>query len=287
MSGGGQQSGTTTTNTIQNSDPWPGQQPYIKQALSGAQNLYENYTPGYYPNSTNAPMNEMQGNALGGIYARGIGGSAVDAGAQNLATDTLSGSFLGADNPYFAQMQQSMANKIIPQVMSQFEQSGRYGSGAAANALASALADKTGELAYRNYGDERARQMQTMALAPTVSGTDFTNLNAALGAGGQLQGQQQNAINADAARYNYYQGLPQQSLNNYANIALGNNLGSQTSASSSTPYYTNPTANALGVGSSLLGMGVGAASLFGGNPLGILPMLSGGASFFGNAPWDL
>jgi hypothetical protein len=285
MSGGGQQSGTTTTNTIQNSDPWPGQQPYIKQALSGAQNLYENYTPGYYPNSTNAPMNEMQGNALSGIYNRGIGGSAVDAGAQNLATDTLGGSFLGAENPYFAQMQQSVANKIIPQVMSQFEQSGRYGSGAAANALASALADKTGQMAYQNYGDERARQMQTMALAPTVSGTDYTNLNAALGAGGQLQGQQQNAINADQARYNYYQGLPQQSLDNYARVALGSNLGQQTTASSQTPYYTNPTANALGVGSSLLGMGVGAASLMGGNPLGLIGMLGGASNFVDPGSW--
>jgi hypothetical protein len=278
MSGGGSQpSGQTTT--VQKADPWPGQQPYLAQTFQGAQNLYENYSPGYYPNSTNAPMNEWQGNALTGVYNRGLGGSAVDAGAQNLATNTLGGAFLG-DNPYFAQVQQSMADKITPQVMSQFAEAGRYGSGAAPAALASALADKTGQMAYQNYGDERARQMATMALSPAVSGTDFTNLNAAMQAGGALQGQQQNAINADAARYAYYQGLPQQSLANYAGIVTPPVAGGVSQTSS--PYYQNQTANALGTATGLLGVGSGIASLATGNPLGLLGLFGGGAGFIDN-----
>lgn len=280
MSGGSQPSGQTVTT--QKADPWSGQQPYLKQTLSGAQNLYENYTPGYYPNSTNAPMNEYQGNALQGMYARGMGGSAVDAGAQNLATDTLGGDYLSAGNPYFSQMQQSIANKVIPQVMGQFESSGRYGSGAAANALSSTLADKTGQLAYQNYGDERARQMQTMGISPQISGTDFTNISAANQAGGALQAQQQQAINADKARYDYYQGLPQQSLSNYAGIVTPGMAGG--TSQTSQPYYTNPMANALGLGTGALGL-LGMAT---GNPIlggaGLLGGLFGGG---GTGGWNL
>ena len=267
MSGGSQPSGNTTT--VQKADPWTGQQPYLKQALAGAQNLYENNTPGYYPNSTSAPMNEWQGNSLQGIYNRGIGGSAVDAGAQNLATDTLGGDFLSAGNPYFGQMQQQIADRITPQVMSSFEGAGRYGSGAAAHALADSLASETGKLAYQNYGDERTRQMQTMGLAPSVSGTDFTNLNAANTAGSALQGQQQTGITADQNRYNYYQNLPYDLLNKYAGIATGSIPGGTTQTSS--PYFTNPTANALSLGTGLLGMGSAA------NNLGLLGSLGGGA----------
>jgi hypothetical protein len=272
MSGGSQQSGSTTT--VQKADPWSGQQPYLKQGFQGAQNLYENYTPGYYPNSTNAPMNEWQANSLSGIYNRGLGGSAVDAGAQGLATDTMNGDYLSAGNPYFGQMQQTIANTVTPQVMSQFEQSGRYGSGAAAHALASALADKTGQLAYQNYGDERGRQMQTMAMSPALSGTDFTNLNAASAAGGALQGQQQQALNADKSRYDYYQGLPQMMQQNYMQGIQGQYGGT---TQTSQPYYTNPTANALGTATGVLGLGSGLYGMMTGNPiLGGLGLLGGG-----------
>ena len=253
MPGGGGSQPAGNTTTVQKADPWSGQQPYLKQTFAGAQNLYENYTPGYYPNSTNAPMNEWQGNALQGMYNRGIGGSAVDAGAQGLATDTMSGDYLSAGNPYFGQMQQSMANKIIPQVMSQFAESGRYGSGAAANALASALADKTGQLAYQNYGDERARQMQTMAMSPSISGMDFINLNAANMAGGALQQQQQQAIAADKARYDYYQNLPMDQLKQYASIVTPPTAGG--TKTESQPYFQNQTANTLGLLSGLGSLG--------------------------------
>lgn len=251
MGGGSQPAGNTTT--VQKADPWVGAQPYMKQAFAGAQNLYENYTPNYYPNNTAAPMNEWQGNSLMGLYNRGIGGSEVDASAQNLATDTMNGDYLSAGNPYFSGMQQQIANAITPQVMSSFEASGRYGSGAAANALASALADQTGKLAYQNYGDERARQMQTMGLSPSISGTDLRNLTTAAAAGQGLQDQQQQQITADKARYDYYQQLPQQQLQNYANIALQPTAGG--TSSSTQPYFQNQTANTLGLLSGLGSLG--------------------------------
>jgi len=43
-------------------------------------------------------------------------------------------------------------------------------------------------------------------------------------------------------KYNYYQQLPYQQLSQYEQFLQGVSPGSQTSS----PYYTNPTANALG-----------------------------------------
>ena len=47
--GGGGGGGDTTT--VQKADPWEGQQPFLTDTFSQAQNLYNNYAPQYYPNS--------------------------------------------------------------------------------------------------------------------------------------------------------------------------------------------------------------------------------------------
>jgi Chaperone of endosialidase len=61
--GGSQPSGYTTTTQTQNTAPWSVQQPYLQQAFGGAQNLYQNYVPQYYPGSTYAPPNSVEYNA--------------------------------------------------------------------------------------------------------------------------------------------------------------------------------------------------------------------------------
>jgi hypothetical protein len=226
--------------------------------MEGAQNLYQNYTPQYYPNNTNAPVNDWQSNSLQGIYGSGMQGSAVDANAQNAAQNYTNGSMLSAGNPYFQQMATTLGQTITPQVMSQFESSGRYGSGAAANALSSALTNKIGDMAYNNYNQGQTNQLQAAALSPGLSQTDYTNLNAANTAGNALQGQQQNQINADAGRYNYYQQLPYQQLQNYQQAVTGQYGGTQ---STSQPYYQNPLASAAGAASGIGGLLSGAGSL--------------------------
>ena len=44
--GGGSQSGSTTT--VQKSDPWSGQQPYLTFGFNEAQNLFDSATPQYF-----------------------------------------------------------------------------------------------------------------------------------------------------------------------------------------------------------------------------------------------
>lgn len=59
--------GTTTTTTQQSTAPWSVQQPYLEQGFQGAQNLYQNWVPQYYPDSTVAPFTDLQNAGLGTI----------------------------------------------------------------------------------------------------------------------------------------------------------------------------------------------------------------------------
>jgi hypothetical protein len=58
--GGSQPSGFTNVTQTQNTQPWAPQQPYLQQAFGQAQNLFQNWTPQYYPQSTVAPINNEE-----------------------------------------------------------------------------------------------------------------------------------------------------------------------------------------------------------------------------------
>jgi hypothetical protein len=96
------------------------------------------------------------------------------------------------------------------------------------------------------------------------------------------QGLNQQQLNDQINRYNYYQTLPYQQLNQYLS-SVGGNYGGTTTGSTSSPYYINQGANALsgalGVGS-LANMAIpgGLSSLFGGGAgAAFAPFAAGGA----------
>jgi phage terminase large subunit-like protein len=143
----------------------------------------------------------------------------------------------------------NVANAVTPQITGSFEGAGRYGSGAYANALTSALSNTAGNLAYQNYANERQNMTRATALAPTLANQDYANLQqlASVGDARQQLGQQQ--INADINRYNYDQNLPYNNLANYMRMIQGN-YG--TSATQTTQNAVNPLAGTLGLGNSAL-----------------------------------
>ncbi len=77
-SGGGQPAGNTTQTTTQ--VPWSGQSPYLSQGFQGAANLYQNYTPQYYPGQQIADFTGAQNQGLQGIQ------NLVNAGDRTAAT---------------------------------------------------------------------------------------------------------------------------------------------------------------------------------------------------------
>lgn len=96
--------------------------------------------------------------------------------ADDIAYDTISGQYLTADsNPYIQQVAQQGVQQVqdaynksyIPQTLSSFAGSGRYGSGLFQKSLGDMqsqmnqdIANATNQVYYQNYSQERALQEQ-------------------------------------------------------------------------------------------------------------------------------
>jgi hypothetical protein len=254
---------TGVTTTTQTSQIDPTIQPYLSYGLSEAQRLYQAGGPQYYPGQGYVGPSQATQTGLQALEARAQAGNPLTSAAQNQAYGTIQGDYLGG-NPFFsgafqpaAQAATNAFNTAIGNVTSGASKAGRFGSGAmqnlqnaAAGELAQKLTGTAGALAYQNYADERARQQAATFGAPALAETDYADINRQLAAGQLAEGYQNQALQADMARYNYQQQLPQQQLTNYLNQAYGFPAGK--TQTTQQPYFTNPTATALGTG--LLGV---------------------------------
>lgn len=75
--------------TVQQSDPWSGQQPYLRDAFGEAQRLYREGGPEFYPEATYIPFSGQTEAALGALQARSMMGSPVESGMQSYVTRTM------------------------------------------------------------------------------------------------------------------------------------------------------------------------------------------------------
>jgi hypothetical protein len=254
---------TGVTTTTQTSQIDPTIQPYLSYGLQEAQRLYQAGGPQYYSGQGYVGPSQATQTGLQALEARAQAGNPLTSAAQNQAYGTIQGDYLGG-NPFFsgafqpaAQAATTAFNTAIGNVTSGASKAGRFGSGAmqnlqnaAAGELAQKLTGTAGALAYQNYADERARQQAATFGAPGLAEADYGDINRQLAAGQLTEGYQNQALQADMARYNYQQQLPQQQLTNYLNQAYGFPAGK--TQTTQQPYFTNPTATALGTG--LLGV---------------------------------
>ena len=252
---------TSTTTTAVD----PAVEPYLTYGLTEAKKQYQGGGPQFYPGQGYVGPSTATQTALQALQARAMAGNPLLAQAQGNVSGMLSGDYLGG-NPFFqgafqpaAAAAQTAFNKSIGDISSAASKAGRYGSGAmgdlqsqAAGTFAQKLSDTAGRLSYENYAQERQNQMRALGMAPGLAEADYGDINKLLGAGQLGEGYQTAALNADMARYNFEQNAPQKNLTNYLNMVYGFPAGRTTSTN--TPYYTNPTASALGTG--LLGLNV-------------------------------
>ena len=228
--GGG---GGSTTQTTQNIDP--AILPYITYGLDEAKGLYNQSGPDYYGGDTYVPASSQTTDALSMAEARAREGSPLLPAAESQALSTISGDRLSAGNPYFSAMMASAAipavnefNKAIGDIGSRASLAGRYGSGAmgkmesqASQNLADSLTNKAAELAYSNYGAERARQDTAIANAGNMAAQGYTDMNQLAKIGQTNEQYAKDKLNADIARFEFNQNKPYSKLESYLSAAYG------------------------------------------------------------------
>lgn len=253
--GGSQPSGQTTT--VQKSDPWAGQQPYLSDVFNQAQGLNQTFTPSYFPDSTVAPLDPLQQQAISAEAQRGADGSPVTTAAQNQVADTASGAYLDPNaNPYFKSMSDNVLSQVVPGLESQFNQGNSLNNPGIARAVSQGATDSLGNLAGNIYETERGNQIKASALAPQTAGMDYQNIAAVSDAGSTQQAQTQAQLQDAISRFNFGQQVPYEKLAEYSNLVQGGYGGTSTL---SQPYYQNTGANALGgaLGGGVLGSLIG------------------------------
>ena len=227
--GGGGQTQTTTQNID------PAILPYITYGLDEAKTLYGADSPEYYPDATYVPASATTTEALGLAGDRARTGSPLVPAAQAQQLSTISGDRLSAGNPYFSAMMASAArpavtefNKAINDVTSTSSKAGRYGSGAmdqmagtASSNLANSLTDRAAELAYSNFGAERARQDAAIAQAPQMAMADYSDINQLAKIGQTQEQYDKDILNADISRFEFEQNKPYSKLESYLSAAYG------------------------------------------------------------------
>lgn len=244
--------GGKTQTVKQDTAPWKAQQPFLEFGFNEARDIYNSGAPQYFPGETIAGIDPAQNAALDWTEQRAMAGNPLLPQAQNLAYSTLGGDFLGAGNPYFSAMSDRIGNEVTKNVNSTFGAAGRFGSGAHANALASGLSDTIGQLAYQNYGDERANMMNTMQFAPALAEADYADIGRLGQAGDARRGLEQGLIDDDVARFNFEQNAPWERLGNYMGLVSGGYGSSGTTV--------QPTQRGS-LGAGLLGGGLAGAGI--------------------------
>src|SRR3990167_11549455 len=83
--------GQNTTNTVQNSEPWAGAQPFLLKGMEEAGNLYDiggGFAP--FPDSTVVPFSGQTQSALTGMEGLATAGNPLSGAASSNALNVLS-----------------------------------------------------------------------------------------------------------------------------------------------------------------------------------------------------
>ena len=268
-SGGG---GGGTSTTVQNADPWKGQQPYLTAGFAQAQNLLNKGGPQYYSGQNYINQSPETLQALQATMQRAQQGSPTMGLAARSVNDTLAGKYLTPDsNPYLGQYFQQGVNSALPSLSATFSNAGRTG----AQAQSQGMADMYGAMGRDIYGgaynNERNLQMQALGMAPAIAANDYQDLAKQAAVGQAYDQQAQNVLNANMERWNFNQERPYSALDRYMQQIAGN-YGQSTNSTTKNPATGgNPIGGALGgamAGGSILGpwgaLGGGLLGLLGG-----------------------
>jgi hypothetical protein len=225
--GGGQQETKTEIS--------PEFKPYITYSLGEAKRLYEGMPQA--PETLAPKQSAYSQQAIQQAAQRAQMGSPLMGAAQAEQLATIQGRGV---NPFLegalAGVNRQAGNVFtenVQNLQSKASSMGRYGSAAQAeqeamaqDIFARALAEQGGQLAYGSAEAERARQMQAAQAAPTMSASDYADIQRLLQAGQAQEAYGQQAIQGKLAA----QQIPMQNLQQAANVFYGAPLETKTTA---------------------------------------------------------
>lgn len=216
---------STSTSATGSGQAWA--QPYATAAAGNIASVWGANQPG-----AQAITGGLSG-LLGTIQSNFGTSNPNIAAAQGYNRDVLAGKYLSG-NPYLAQQIAATNRDVTNSVDSQFEQSGRYGSGAYAGTLGTSLANADNALRYQDYAQQMNNMNTAAGMAPTLAQASFTGIPEYL----------QTASNALQAPYVGTSAMAQ---------GLGNVFNGGTSTSTQT---TSPLGSIFGgIGSLMSGAG--------------------------------
>ena len=228
--------------------------------------------PEFFPGQTYVDYSPETLQALNMITNRAQSGSALNTSANQSVLDTINGNYLNG-NPYIdsvinqslGDVNKKYAEQVLPGLASNFASSGRYGSGIQQNMTANAVGQLGKEamgvasgIRYDNYNQERQRQLQAAALAPTLAQGDYYDAQQLMGVGSARESLNQAKLQDAMDRFNYNENQPSRMLDEYiARIgALNGGYGTQTSTGPGQQVAKpSPFAGALSGGAAGLGIG--------------------------------
>lgn len=269
MSGGGSPKNVTQTTKV-DLPSW-----YTPLAKEAAERGYAQSLEPYqqYQGQRIAPLTSEQIEGLTRASERALA-APITTQATTQAMDTLSGKYLDpTTNPAWQSgvedITRAYQTGVAPTRNTLFSKAGAFGAdNSAFNQYATQqegeLGRGIGSLWGDIYGQERGRQMQTLALSPALAQSGYMDAQNLIGVGDALRQFDQDVLNLGYQDFQEQRDYPWNQLSNFANLgpALLGNTGT-TISKGPNPYQTSPLAGALGGGL----LGAGAYGLLGAGPL--------------------
>jgi hypothetical protein len=288
------------TNTVQKADPWAGQQPYLTDLFSQAQQLYQQGPQQFYPGRTYAEASptvyqaeNLQRQAA--LAQAGLGMTSIVPGFQ----ESLMSPTQRFQDPMFQEALsanlrpiEESTSRLLQQARRGATQAGQLGGtrqGILESEVLKDMLTKQSDVASKMYGDLYGdvlkTQAATLGMSPSIMST-FTqpaSTLAQVGAAETTRAQQ--PITEAMRRFQFEQAAPGEALRQYAQIAGNNILPPTTTTSTSGPGGPGALAGGLGgaglgyLASGIAGYTAPATGLFSaGGALGAFnPYILGGA----------
>ena len=281
--GGGSSAPQQVTQTTK-TDPWPGQEPFLRDVFQQAQQQFRQQGPEFFPGQTFAGFDPLQQQAQqqalqfsqgpGQQFAQNLMGAHQFAlgpvldPQQNLAIQSAAE---GAIRPLF----QELTETTLPAIRGEAVGAGQFGGsrqGIAEGLAAGRTSQAAGDVTSRIFSDAYQQGLDSftrgLALAPQTLGAAMMPFQLTEAVGSQRQFMDQQAINEAIARHNAAETLERAKLAEFSNLIQGQ-FGGQTAADITGMQQfgqTSPIASALGGASA--GAGIGATFGGIGGPIG-------------------